>query len=172
MGCRCGATWAGPNAHVLPTPMMNVINGGAHADNELELQEFMVMPVGAASFSEALRWGAECFHALKSILHDKGLSTAVGDEGGFAPQSATAAEALELLVEAIEKAGLTPGDEVALAIDPAMSELYSEDGVSPRGRRALVRRTWSTSGPGCWTGFPIVSLEDGLAQDDWEGWAR
>ena len=130
----------GPNAHVLPTPMMNVINGGAHADNELELQEFMVMPVGAASFSEALRWGAECFHALKSILHDKGLSTAVGDEGGFAPQLATAAEALELLVEAIETAGSTPGDEVALAIDPAMSELFRRRRLSPRGRRALVRR--------------------------------
>jgi len=113
----------GPNAHVLPTPMLNVINGGAHADNELELQEFMVMPVGASSFSEALRWGAECFHALKRILHDKGLSTAVGDEGGFAPQLATGAEALELLLQAIEAAGFEPGGEVALAMDPATSEL-------------------------------------------------
>src|SRR5918999_1454784 len=116
----------GPNAHVLPTPMLNVINGGAHADNELELQEFMLMPVGAASFSEGLRWGAECFHALKRILHDKGLSTGVGDEGGFAPQLATGAEALELLLQAIESAGLEPGTEVALAMDPASSELHNE----------------------------------------------
>jgi enolase len=117
----------GPNAHVLPTPMLNVINGGAHADNELELQEFMVMPVGASSFSAALRWGAECFHALKRILHDKGLSTAVGDEGGFAPQLTTGAEALELLLQAIETAGFEPGGEVALAMDPATSELAIED---------------------------------------------
>ena len=118
----------GPNAHVLPTPMMNVINGGAHADNELELQEFMLMPVGAASFSEALRWGAECFHALKELLHAKGLSTGVGDEGGFAPEIATAGEALEWLMRAIEHAGLTPGDDMALAMDPATSELRTDDG--------------------------------------------
>ena len=118
----------GPNAHVLPTPMMNVINGGAHADNELELQEFMVMPVGAASFSEALRWGAECFHALKGLLHEKGLATGVGDEGGFAPEIATASEALEWLLRAIEHAGLAPGDDVALAMDPATSELRADDG--------------------------------------------
>ena len=125
---RCIATSAEPNAHVLPTPMMNVINGGAHADNELELQEFMVMPVGAASFGEALRWGAECFHALKGLLHAKGLATGVGDEGGFAPEIATADEALEWLLRAIEQAGLTPGDDVALAMDPATSELRTDDG--------------------------------------------
>ena len=119
----------GPNAHVLPTPMLNVINGGVHADNELEPQEFMLMPVGAASFSEALRWGVECYHALKSILHERGLSTAVGDEGGFAPALATTAEALQLLMDAIAAAGLEPGAEMALAMDPAMSELLSDDGT-------------------------------------------
>ncbi len=161
----------GPNAHVLPAPMMNVINGGAHADNDLELQEFMVMPVGAASFGEALRWGAECFHALAGLLHAKGLSTAVGDEGGFAPEIATAAEALEWLVQAIEHAGLTPGDDVALAMDPATSELRTDAG---RYRLEGADRT-ADEMIGFWTGlvdrFPIVSIEDGLDQDDWEGWA-
>jgi enolase len=160
----------GPNAHVLPTPMMNVINGGAHADNELELQEFMLMPVGAASLSEAVRWGAECFHALHDLLKEKGLATAVGDEGGFAPQLSTGAEALELLLQAIERAGLEPGDEVALAMDPAMSELVTEQG---RYRLEGADRT-ADDMIAFWSGlldrFPIVSLEDGLAQDDWEGW--
>jgi enolase len=160
----------GPNAHVLPTPMLNVINGGAHADNELELQEFMLMPVGAASFSEALRWGAECFHALEGILHDKGLSTAVGDEGGFAPRVSTGAEALELLLQAIEKAGLEPGDEVALAMDPAVSELATGEG---RYRLEGADRT-SDDMVAFWTGlldrFPIVSIEDPLGEDDWQGW--
>jgi enolase len=161
----------GPNAHVLPTPMLNVINGGAHADNELELQEFMLMPIGASSFSEALRWGAECFHVLKGILHDKGLSTAVGDEGGFAPQLATGAEALELLLQAIETTGLEPGGEVALAMDPAMSELATGDG---RYRLEGADRTaddmvefWSR----LLDRFPIVSIEDPLGEDDWQGWA-
>ena len=160
----------GPNAHVLPTPMLNVINGGAHADNELELQEFMVMPVGAASFSEGLRWGVECFHALKGILHDKGLSTAVGDEGGFAPQLATGAEALELLLQAIEAAGFEPGGEVALAMDPAVSELATADG---RYRLEGADRT-ADDMIAFWMGlldrFPIVSIEDPLGEDDWEGW--
>ena len=160
----------GPNAHVLPTPMLNVINGGAHADNELELQEFMVMPVGAASFSEGLRWGVECFHALKGILHDKGLSTAVGDEGGFAPQLATGAEALELLLQAIEAAGFEPGGEVALAMDPAVSELATEDG---HYRLEGANRT-ADDMIAFWMGlldrFPIVSIEDPLGEDDWEGW--
>ena len=161
----------GPNAHVLPTPMLNVINGGAHADNELELQEFMLMPVGAASFSEGLRWGVECFHALKGILHDKGLSTAVGDEGGFAPQLATGAEALELLLQAIEAAGFEPGGEVALAMDPAVSELATGDG---RYRLEGEDRS-SEDMVAFWTGlldrFPIVSIEDPLGEDDWSGWA-
>jgi enolase len=161
----------GPNAHVLPTPMFNVINGGLHADNDLEPQEFMIVPVGAASFSEALRWGAECFHALHDLLRSKGLATAVGDEGGFAPQISTAAEALELLLRAIEAAGLDPGDEVALAMDPAMSELVSDAG---RYRIEGAERS-AQDMIGFWTElldrFPIVSIEDGLAEDDWEGWS-
>ncbi len=130
----------GPNAHVLPTPMFNVINGGVHADNALEPQEFMLMPVGAASFSEALRWGVECYHALKAILHERGLSTAVGDEGGFAPAVDTTADALQLLVSAITAAGLEPGGEVALAMDPAMSELQIRRRHVPPGRRGPLRR--------------------------------
>jgi len=161
----------GPNAHVLPTPMFNVINGGAHADNELELQEFMVMPVGASSFSEAVRWGSECFHALERILHDKGLSTAVGDEGGFAPQIGTGAEALELLLQAIEATGLEPGAEVALAMDPAASELATGDGryrLEGADRSADdMAEYWS----GLLDRFPIVSIEDPLGEDDWTGWA-
>jgi enolase len=160
----------GPNAHVLPTPMFNVINGGAHADNELELQEFMVMPVGAASYSEAVRWGSECFHALERILHDKGLSTAVGDEGGFAPQIGTGAEALELLLQAIEATGLEPGADVALAMDPAASELATEDGryrLEGADRSADdMAEYWS----GLLERFPIVSIEDPLGEDDWAGW--
>ncbi|MGB7805155.1 MAG: phosphopyruvate hydratase, partial [Actinomycetota bacterium] len=160
----------GPNAHVLPTPMMNVINGGAHADNELEPQEFMVMPVGAASFSEGLRWGAEVFHALKALLHEKGLATGVGDEGGFAPEIATASEALEWLLRAIEKAGLTPGDDVALAMDPAMSELANDGRYRLEGADRSAEDMiafWSD----LLDRFPIVSLEDPLGEDDWEGWA-
>jgi enolase len=161
----------GPNAHVLPVPMLNVINGGAHAGNELEPQEFMLAPVGAASFSEALRWGAEVFHALKALLKEKGLATAVGDEGGFAPEVGTAADALGLLVTAIERAGLEAGDEVALAMDPAASELYRDGAYRLEGKE----RT-STDMVGFWRNlldsFPIVSLEDGLAEDDWEGWTE
>ncbi|HEV8563284.1 MAG TPA: phosphopyruvate hydratase [Actinomycetota bacterium] len=161
----------GPNAHVLPTPMLNVINGGLHADNDLELQEFMIVPVGAASFSEALRWGAQCFHALHDLLRDKGLATGVGDEGGFAPQVSTAAEALELLLQAIEAAGLEPGNEVALAMDPAMSELASDAG----GYRLEGAERTAEDMIAFWSDlldrFPIVSIEDGLAEDDWEGWA-
>src|SRR3954468_5522094 len=116
----------GANAHVLPVPMMNVLNGGVHADNNVDLQEFMIMPVGAASFSEALRWGTETYHVLKQLLHGRGLSTAVGDEGGFAPDLASNEEAVQLLVEAIEAAGRTPGDEIAIAIDAAISEVYAD----------------------------------------------
>jgi enolase len=162
----------GPNAHVLPTPMFNVINGGAHADNELELQEFMVMPVGASSFSEAVVWGTACFHALRGILHDKGLATAVGDEGGFAPQLSTGAEALELLLQAIEIAGLEPGAEVAIALDPATSELQADDG----GYHLEGADRTADEMIGFWSGllerFPIVSIEDPLGQDDWSGWAK
>ena len=160
----------GPNAHLLPTPMFNVINGGAHADNELELQEFMLMPVGAASYAEGLRWGAECFHHLRAILRDKGLATGVGDEGGFAPEIGTGAEALELLLHAIERAGLEPGVEVALAMDPAMSELADDGRYRLEGEDRSAEdmvRFWS----GLLDRFPIVSIEDPLAEDDWEGWA-
>ena len=160
----------GPNAHVLPTPMMNVINGGAHADNELELQEFMLVPVGAASFSEGLRWGTETFQALKRLLHDKGLSTAVGDEGGFAPAVSTGAEACELLLQAIEVAGLDPGAEMAIALDPATSELYRDGAYRLEGadRSADDLLTyWSA----LLDRFPIASIEDACAEDDWAAWA-
>jgi enolase 1/2/3 len=159
----------GPNAHELPVPMLNVLNGGAHADNELELQEFMLMPVGAASFSEGLRWGVECFHALRDLLHEAGMSTAVGDEGGFAPQVATADDALGFLVRAIDAVGLEPGGEMAIAMDPATSELYKDGryhlGGADRTADDMI---------GFWSDlldrFPIVSLEDPLAEDDWDGW--
>jgi len=160
----------GPNAHVLPVPLLNVINGGAHADNALELQEFMLAPVGAASLSEAIRWGSEIYAALRAELRSKGLSTGVGDEGGFAPEIPTADEAVDLLVAAIETAGLEPGDEVALALDPACSELYREGvyrfGGTDRSAADMVAYWRSLL-----DGYPIVSLEDPLAEDDWEGWA-
>jgi enolase len=159
----------GPIAHVLPLPLMNVINGGVHADNELELQEFMLAPVGAVSFSEALRWGAEIYHALRSSLRSRRLSTGVGDEGGFAPEVATAAEALELLVQAIETVGLEPGDEVALALDPAASEIYRDGAyhleATTRSAEQMID-FWRD----LVDAFPIVSLEDALAEDDWSGW--
>ncbi|MEP7059778.1 MAG: phosphopyruvate hydratase, partial [Actinomycetota bacterium] len=160
----------GIGAHVLPTPMFNVINGGAHADNELELQEFMLMPVGAASFGEAVRWGSECFHALKALLHDKGLATAGGDEGGFAPALATGAAACELLLQAIERAGLEPGVDVAIALDPAMSELY-RDGVYHLEGSARSAEDMAAFWTGLLDRFPIASLEDPLAEDDWTGWS-
>jgi len=160
----------GPNAHVLPVPFMNVINGGAHADNELELQEFMLAPIGAASYGEAVRWCAEIYQSLKSILKGRGLATGVGDEGGFAPEIATAHEALELLTEAIEKVGLEVGPEVSLAMDPAASELFRDGAYQLEGKSrtgAEMLDYWR----GLVDGFPIVSLEDPLAEDDWEGWA-
>jgi enolase len=159
----------GPNAHLLPVPMLNVINGGAHADNTLELQEFMLAPVGAASFSEAIQWGAETFHALKALIKDRGMSTGVGDEGGFAPDVATGAEACELLVEAIGKAGLEPGAEIAIALDPAVSEIFRDGRYQLEGGAKT-----SDEMVAFWTGlvdaFPIVSIEDGMAEDDWDGW--
>ncbi len=161
----------GPGAHVLPVPLMNVINGGVHADNELELQEFMLAPVGAASFSEALRWGSEIYHALKGLLKDKGLATGVGDEGGFAPQIATASEALEFMIRAIEKAGLEPGDEVAFAMDPASSELY-RDGTYRLEGADRTSDDMIAFYRGLLDSFPVVSIEDGLAEDDWDGWAK
>jgi enolase len=148
-----------------------VVNGGAHADNELELQEFMLAPVGAASFSEALRWGSEIYQSLRSILKGRGLSTGVGDEGGFAPEVATAHEVLHLLTEAIEKVGLEVGDEVALAMDPACSEIY-RDGAYHLEGEARSSEEMVGFWRGLLDGFPIVSLEDPLAEDDWDGWAR
>jgi enolase 1/2/3 len=160
----------GPNAYLLPTPMLNVINGGAHADNELELQEFMLAPVGAASYAEALRWGAECFHALHAQLKDKGLATSVGDEGGYAPAISTGADACELLLQAIEVAGLEPGAEMAIALDPATSELYRDGAYhlegSARSADDMIAY-WS----GLLDRFPIISIEDACAEDDWSGWA-
>jgi enolase 1/2/3 len=159
----------GPNAHELPVPMFNVINGGAHADNELELQEFMLMPVGAASFSEALRWGVECFHALRDLLQEAGMSTAVGDEGGFAPQVATADDALGFLVRAIDAVGLEPGGEMAIALDPAASELYKDARYHVQGADRTaddMTAFWSD----LLDRYPIVSIEDPLAEDDWDGW--
>jgi enolase len=162
----------GANAHVLPVPMMNVVNGGAHADNNVDLQEFMLMPVGAASFTEALRWGVETYHVLKGILHDRGLSTAVGDEGGFAPNLDSNEAAIGVLVEAIDRAGFTPGDDIAIALDPATSEIYRD------GRYELAgegRSLTSDDMVGFWTDlcdrYPIVSIEDGMAEEDWDGWA-
>jgi enolase 1/2/3 len=163
----------GINAHVLPVPMLNVLNGGAHADNNLDIQEFMVMPVGAASFREALRWGAETYHALKSVLHERGLSTAVGDEGGFAPDLGSNEDALALLVEAIERAGLAPGDDMALAMDVASSEFFGD----ARYRLAADKRELTSSemvgllAELCGK-YPIVSIEDGCAEEDWDGWSE
>jgi len=162
----------GANAHVLPMPLMNVLNGGAHADNSIDLQEFMVAPVGAASFSEALRWGAEVYQSLHAILKSRGMATAVGDEGGFAPDLGHNEDAVVLLVEAIEKAGRIPGGEVAIALDPAATELY-HDGVydlAGEGRRLSAEDL-----VGYWVDlcdrYPIVSIEDGMAEEDWDGWA-
>jgi enolase len=160
----------GPQAHLLPAPLVNVINGGAHADNSLEFQEFMLVPVGAASFAEALRWSAEILHALRSALKTKGLSTGVGDEGGFAPDLSTARDALELLVAAIEQAGLEPGAEVALALDAAASELFRDGAYTLEGRRQTSAEMTSFFGA-LVDSYPIVSIEDPLAEDDWEGWA-
>ena len=162
----------GAGANTLPTPMMNILNGGAHADNNVDFQEFMVMPVGAPSFSEALRWGVEVFHTLKGVLKKRGYNTAVGDEGGFAPSVKSNVEAIEVVLEAIDKAGYKPGEEIAIALDPAASEFY-QDGKyvfkkfdkSAKSSDDMVK-FWSK-----WVSdYPIVSLEDGLAEGDWDGW--
>jgi enolase len=161
----------GPNAHVLPVPMMNVVNGGVHADNSIDMQEFMIMPVGAPSFREALRWGTETYHTLKKVLHDRGLSSAVGDEGGFAPNLASNEDAIRILIEAIEKAGYTPGDDIAIAMDPAMSELYRDGAYHLAGEGKVLSRDEMVA---YWTRlvdtYPIVSIEDGMHEDDWDGW--
>ncbi|HYR52597.1 MAG TPA: phosphopyruvate hydratase [Candidatus Dormibacteraeota bacterium] len=160
----------GAGAKTLPVPLMNVINGGAHADNNLDIQEFMIVPVGAGSFSEALRMGSEIFHTLKKLLHEKGLVTAVGDEGGFAPNLGKNADALEFLMRAIEKAGYRPGEDVALALDVAASELHRGGSYKLDGRQGLEARAMVQYLGGLVERFPIVSIEDGLAEGDWEGW--
>jgi enolase len=165
----------GINANLLPVPMMNILNGGAHADNNVDFQEFMVMPVGADSFAIALRWGSEVFHTLKGVLKKRGYNTGVGDEGGFAPSVKSNVEAIELVIEAIQQAGYTPGEEIAIALDPAASEFFAKDSgkyvfkksdKSEHTPEQMVRY-WSD-----WARkYPIVSIEDGLAEDDWHGWS-
>ena len=162
----------GANAHVLPVPMMNVLNGGAHPDSNVDVQEFMLVPVGAVSFSEGLRWGVETYHALKALLHEKGLSTALGDEGGFAPNLPSNEEALRLLVAAIERAGYRPGREIAVALDVAASEVF-RDGVydlAGEGTKFSPAEFVDYLAGFC-DRYPIVSIEDGMAEDDWDGWA-
>jgi enolase len=162
----------GPNAHVLPVPLMNVVNGGVHADNTIDFQEFMITPVGASCFSEALRWGAETYHALKALLHEGGLGTAVGDEGGFAPDLVANEDALKVLVQAIERAGRVPGEEVAIALDPATSELWNDGRYELKGEgRTLTADELVAYWVDIVERYPVVSIEDGMAEEDWDGWA-
>jgi enolase len=162
----------GANAHALPVPMLNVLNGGAHAKNSIDFQEFMLMPIGAASFSEALRWGTETYHALRSVLTDRGLATAVGDEGGFAPDLPANEDAVKLLLEAIELAGRVPGEEIALALDPATSELWDDGSYVLAGEgRTLSPAELVDYWVDLVDRYPIVSIEDGMAEEDWDGWA-
>ena len=166
------AAIGGDEACVLPVPMMNVLNGGVHADNNVDLQEFMIMPIGASSFSEGLRWGVETYHTLKSLLHDRKLATAVGDEGGFAPNLASNEAAIAILVDAIESAGFKPGIDISIALDPAMSELYKDGNYHLTGEGQVFTSdqlvAWWTS---LVNKYPIVSIEDGMAEDDWAGWS-
>ena len=164
--------YGGAEPSVLPVPMMNILNGGAHADSSVDLQEFMVVPVGATSFAEALRMGTEVFHTLKGVLHDRGLGTAVGDEGGFAPNLPSNRDAVELIMQAIERAGFKPGKQIAIALDHATSELF-DNGVYVFKKSDGSRKTAAEMGDfwADWVSrYPIVSIEDGLAEDDWEGW--
>lgn len=164
--------FGGMGAVQLPVPMMNVINGGAHANNNLDLQEFMIIPVGAPSFKEALRYGAETFHALKKIINSKGMSTAVGDEGGFAPKCESHEEAIELIIEAIKAAGLKPGCDVCIGLDCASSEFY-EDGkytLAKSSGKSMTAEEWALVLKGWVEKYPIISIEDGMAEGDWEGW--
>ena len=162
----------GLGSNTLPTPMMNILNGGAHADNNVDFQEFMVMPVGAPSFSEALRWGVEVFHTLKGVLKKRGYNTGVGDEGGFAPSVKSNVEAIEVVLEAIQQAGYKPGEEISIALDPAASEFFkdgkyvfkkSDNSVKSSDEMVRYWSKWASD-------YPIVSIEDGLAEDDWDGW--
>jgi len=164
----------GVNANTLPVPMMNILNGGSHADNSIDFQEFMVMPIGADTFSEALRMGAEVFHTLKKVLHDQGLSTNVGDEGGFAPNIKSNEEAIEIVLKAIEKAGYKPGSEIMIALDPAASEFYDSKTKTYHFKKSSGKKLKPLEMAEYWTNwskkYPIISIEDGLAEDDWAGW--
>ncbi|TWS18972.1 phosphopyruvate hydratase [Tsukamurella asaccharolytica] len=161
----------GPNAHILPVPMMNILNGGAHADSGVDVQEFMVAPIGAETFKESLRWGAEVYHALKSVLKAKGLNTGLGDEGGFAPSVAGTREALDLISEAIAQTGLQLGTDVALALDVAATEFYTPEGYAFEGK-VLSSAEMGEFYRGLVGEFPLVSIEDPLSEDDWEGWVE
>ncbi len=163
--------FGGSGAMQMPVPMMNVINGGEHADNNLDIQEFMIIPVGAPSFREALRYGAEVFHALKKILHDKGLATSVGDEGGFAPSLSSHEEALKLIIQAIEAAGYEPGTQIALGLDCAASEFYKDGNYVLAGENMTLTGAQFTGLLASWCDkYPIISIEDGMAENDWDGW--
>ncbi|MFC4002772.1 phosphopyruvate hydratase [Prauserella oleivorans] len=161
----------GPNAHVLPVPMLNILNGGAHADTDVDIQEFMIAPIGAESFREALRWGAETYHSLKSVLKGRGLSTGLGDEGGFAPSLSNNREALDIIVTAIEKAGYQPGRDIALALDVAATEFFDDGAYTFEGSKRSAEHLI-----GYYTeladAYPLVSIEDPLSEDDWDGWVR
>lgn len=164
----------GVNANTLPVPMMNILNGGSHADNSIDFQEFMVMPIGADTFSEALRMGAEVFHTLKKVLHDQGLSTNVGDEGGFAPNIKSNEEAIEIVIKAIEKAGYKPGSDIFIALDPAASEFYDPKTKLYHFKKSSGKKLKPEEMAAYWTNwskkYPIISLEDGMAEEDWAGW--
>ncbi|TKC07163.1 phosphopyruvate hydratase [Pedobacter frigoris] len=165
----------GVNANTLPIPMMNIVNGGSHSDAPIAFQEFMIMPIGASSFSEALRWGTEVFHNLKAILHDRGLSTAVGDEGGFAPTFGGTEDAVETILQAIEKAGYKPGEQIALAFDCAASEFYKDgkyDYTKFEGEKGAIRTSAEQADylASLTEKYPIISIEDGMGEDDWDGW--
>jgi enolase len=166
--------YLGGPANTLPVPMMNILNGGAHADNNVDFQEFMVMPVGAKSFSEALRWGVEVFHTLKGVLKKRGYNTAVGDEGGFAPSVKSNVEAIEVVLEAIQQAGYKPGEQIAIALDPAASEFYDAASKKYVFKKSDKSARTSEQMVAFWSDwvrqYPIISIEDGLAENDWDGW--
>lgn len=166
----------GVNANTLPVPMMNILNGGSHADNSIDFQEFMVMPVKAATFSEALRMGTEVFHTLKKVLHDQGLSTNVGDEGGFAPNIKSNEEAIEVVLKAIEKAGFKPGDDMFIALDSASSEFYDHKTRTYHFKKSNGKKLKSDEMVDYWTKwakkYPIISIEDGMGEEDWDGWKK
>ena len=159
----------GPNAHVLPVPMLNILNGGSHADSNVDVQEFMIAPIGAETFREALRWGAEVYHSLKSVLKGRGLATGLGDEGGFAPNLGNNREALDLIVEAIEKAGFTSGRDVALALDVAATEFFADGAYTFEGTKRSAEQMSAYYGE-LLASYPLVSIEDPLSEDDWDGW--